>query len=135
MYMVNREKTRGRADWHTVRETAYALEALVERWAPFVEQYRSNEDSLIEDYFDAIAKGDVHSDDDADDGEMQVSHEYKWNRIYGNRSAALAEYVESDRWYRENYPVAHAAFREHIAGLVGGTEWRYPEAANLNQLD
>ena len=46
----------------------------------------------------------------------------------------MAEYVESDRWYAEHYPAAHAAFREHIERLVGGPGWRYPEVAKISEL-
>ena len=135
MHMVNREKTVPRVDWDIVEEIFRDnLEPLVERWAPYLERYRWDQDPLLEDYFDCIEEDEVRSDE-SHEGEHWMTHQENWRTIYANRRAAVAEYVESNGWYRRHYPVAHAAFRAHIEHLVGGNDWRFAEVVDFDELN
>ena len=135
MHMVNRERAVPRVDWDIVQEIFREnLEPLFERWAPHLERYRWDEDPLLEDYFDCIEEDEVRSDG-SHVGEHWVTHQENWRTIYANRTAAVAEYVESNGWYRTHHPVAHAAFRAHIEQLVGGTDWRFAEVVDFDELN
>ena len=139
--MVNSEQTKPRRDREAILDTKEELMGIVVKWRTVLNGC-NKEDPILKDYFRTIEKGEIASgDEESDEGgdEIQVKagrvmREIEWGERYANRRAAAAEYVEAMRWFAQHYPAAHAEFCNHMKKLVAGTDWRYPQVAEIDDL-
>ena len=139
--MVNLEQTKPRRDREAIMDTKEELMGIVVKWSTILNGCKKKE-TILKDYFLTIEKGEIASgDEESDEGgdEIQeeagrVMREIEWGERYANRRAAAAEYVEAMRWFAQHYPAARAEFRNHMKKLVAGTDWRYPQVAEIDDL-
>ena len=139
-FMTNRECTKPRHDYIEIKDCAEIFMDIADRWMPMLDVYHNNKKHLLVEFCRSIWHEDITSEDEDEDVDRDGDYAHGVSQCperlirCANRRAAAAEYVESMRWFSEHHPRAHEEYRDHIEGLVGGSEWRYPQVSDINDL-